>query len=56
MFRLFGQVDKQFRTSDREGRVFTNMEQWVEIRRRVLTGEISRREACAEYGLHWKTL
>jgi transposase len=32
------------------------MEQWSEIRRRVLTGEISKREACSEYGIHWKTL
>src|SRR4051794_31626131 len=32
------------------------MEQWAEIRRRVLTGEISKREACRDYGLHWQTL
>src|SRR5215207_1474311 len=32
------------------------MEQWAEIRRRVLTGELSKREACREYGLHWQTL
>jgi len=32
------------------------MEQWAEIRRRVLTGEITKREACREYGLHWQTL
>ena len=36
--------------------MFTNMEKWAEIRRRVLTGEISKRQACAEYGLHWQTL
>jgi len=36
--------------------VFTDMEQWAEIRRRVLTGEISKREACREYDLHWQTL
>jgi transposase len=36
--------------------VFTNMEQWAQIRRRVLTGEISKREACREYDLHWQTL
>jgi transposase len=36
--------------------VFTNMELWAEIRRRVLTGEISKREACREYDLHWQTL
>jgi transposase len=32
------------------------MEQWAEIRRRVLTGEMSKREACREYDLHWQTL
>lgn len=32
------------------------MELWTEVRRRVLTGEISRRKACSEYGLHWRTL
>jgi len=36
--------------------VFTDMEQWAEIRRRVLTGEITKREACREYDLHWQTL
>ncbi len=36
--------------------MFTNMEQWAEIRRRVLTGEITKREACREYDLHWQTL
>jgi transposase len=36
--------------------VFTNMEQWAEIRRRVLTGDITKREACREYDLHWQTL
>ena len=32
------------------------MEQWSEVRRRVLTGELSKRQACKEYGLHWDTL
>ena len=32
------------------------MELWTEVRRRVLTGEISRRRACVEYELHWQTL
>ncbi len=32
------------------------MEQWSEIRRRVLVGGLSRRAACREYGLHWHTL
>ena len=37
-------------------RVFSDMEKWAEIRRRVLTEEISKRAACAEYGIHWETL
>jgi transposase len=36
--------------------VFKDMEKWVEIRRRVLTKEISKRAACKEYGLQWRTL
>jgi hypothetical protein len=32
------------------------MQQWTEIRRRVLTGEISKRTACREYELGWHTL
>jgi transposase len=36
--------------------VFTDMQKWAEIRRRVLTGEISKRAACAEYEIHWETL
>lgn len=36
--------------------MFTNMEVWSEIRRRVLTGELSKRAACREYEIHWDTL
>ena len=36
--------------------VITDMELWSEIRRRVLTGELSKRAACREYGIHWQTL
>jgi transposase len=32
------------------------MELWSEVRRRVLTGELSMRQARKEYGLHWDTL
>ena len=32
------------------------MQQWVEIRRRVLTQELSKRGACREYGIDWRTL
>jgi len=33
-----------------------DMHEWSEIRRRVLTGEISKRAACREYDLGWHTL
>jgi len=36
--------------------VYTNMELWSEVRRRVLTGELSKRQARKEYSLHWDTL
>lgn len=32
------------------------MELWSEVRRRVSTGELSKRAACLEYGIHWQTL
>jgi len=32
------------------------MEMWTEVRRRVLTGELSKRAACLEYGVNWRTL
>ena len=37
-------------------RVISDMELWSEVRRRVLTGELSKRAACREYGIHWQTL
>jgi transposase len=36
--------------------VYTDMENWAEIRRRVLVEGLSRRAACREYQIHWKTL
>ena len=32
------------------------MEIWKEVRRRVLTKELSKRAACDTYGLGWETL
>src|SRR3954449_1270159 len=32
------------------------MENWAEIRRRVLVDGLSKRAACREYDLHWDTL
>jgi transposase len=37
-------------------RVRTDMEQWAEIRRRVLVEGLSKREACREYRVGWRTL
>jgi transposase len=36
--------------------VYTDMQLWTEIRRRVLAEGLSKRQACREYGLHWHTL
>ena len=36
--------------------MFKDMDQWVEIRRRVLTKELSKRAACKEYEIEWRTL
>jgi hypothetical protein len=32
------------------------MENWAEIRRRVLVDGLSKRAACREYQIHWGTL
>jgi len=36
--------------------VYADMEFWTEVRRRVLTEELSKRAACREYELSWHTL
>jgi transposase len=36
--------------------VFTNMENWAEIRRRVLADGQSKRSVCREFNIHWDTL
>jgi transposase len=36
--------------------VYTDMENWAEIRRRVLVDGLTKRAACREYGIHWDTL
>ena len=33
-----------------------DMDKWISIRRRVLGKEISKRQACLEYGIGWRTL
>ncbi len=40
----------------REAGVYSAMDPWSEIRRRVLTKELSKRQACEKYQIHWKTL
>ncbi|MAT69407.1 MAG: hypothetical protein CMJ58_07755 [Planctomycetaceae bacterium] len=37
-------------------KVLQDMELWAEIRRRVLTDEISRRQAAREYRLNYRTV
>jgi hypothetical protein len=39
----------------RATQVYSNMEQWSEIGRRVLVEELSKRAACRVYGLHLRT-
>jgi transposase len=36
--------------------VYADMERWTEIRRNVLTGAMTKREACRHYDVHWLTL
>ena len=36
--------------------VFTDMDRWMEIRRRVLVEGVSKRQVMAEEGIHWETL
>ena len=39
-----------------KGVVYADMEQWTEIRRRVLVEGVSRRQILRETGMHWRTL
>ena len=43
-------------TNTARERVYTDMEMWTEVRRRVLNKELSKRAACKEYSIHWDTL
>jgi len=36
--------------------VYTDMEQWTDVRRAVLVEGISKRAACRRFGIHWDTL
>jgi len=36
--------------------VYTNMEQWTEIRRAVLVDGLSKRQACRQFDIHFNTL
>ena len=36
--------------------MFKDVHKWIEIRRRVLGKEISKRQACREYAIGWRTL
>ena len=51
-FQTFGNSEIVWIGLPRETRVFTDMDQWIEVRRCVLNGELSKRAACVEYGIH----
>ena len=36
--------------------MYSKMDQWIEIRQRVLREEVSKRQILRETGMHWKTL
>ena len=36
--------------------MYTDMDQWKEIRLKVLRGEASKRGILRQTGMHWKTL
>ena len=36
--------------------MYTDMEQWIDVRRAVLVENISKRAACRKFGIHWDTL
>ena len=36
--------------------MYDNMQQWMEIRRRVLVEGVSKRQILRETGMHWRTL
>lgn len=36
--------------------MYTDMQEWTEIRRRVLQGGVSKRQILRETGMHWTTL
>jgi hypothetical protein len=43
----------RFPPTESEARgVYADMEKWTEVRRRVLTGELSKRAACPAFGHH----
>ena len=36
--------------------MYTDMQQWTDVRRAVMVEGVSKREACRRFGLHWDTL
>jgi hypothetical protein len=36
--------------------VYRNMDQWIDIRRRVLVEKVSKRQILRETRMHWRTL
>ena len=57
--RGFSRLRMQWRPTDfqQKGKeVYIEMEQWLEIRRRVLRQGVSKRQILRETGMHWETL
>ena len=36
--------------------MYRNMDQWIDIRRRVLVEKVSKRQILRETRMHWRTL
>ena len=36
--------------------MYTDMQEWTDVRRAVLVEGISKRQACRRFGIHWQTL
>ncbi len=53
---LSGAAVEKCGTSKLNRKMLRDMEQWAEVRRRVLVEEVIKRQVLRETGLHWQTL
>jgi transposase len=53
---LGGAAVEKCSTSKLQRRMLRDMEQWADIRRRVITEGVSKRQILRETGWHWRTL